>query len=216
MKTYIPRYLRCRLSYVPSDRAVLERLRSLGAVFRAKEAVGAGVSWRDLYRARDAGLVLELSRGLYQLEERAGLEGQDFITVCARAPRGMICLVSALAYWNLTDEIPSWVDLAVPSGAHRPRIDYPPTRVHVFSSSTFEIGRIYVSAGADVGFSITDTERTVVDCFRVRHRIGEELATGGLRRYLRRPNAKPGRILDVAEALRVRTSMLQALRLLQE
>ena len=45
----------------------LERLQKIGPVFRSREAVDAGVSWRDLYDLRDRGEVLELSRGLFQL-----------------------------------------------------------------------------------------------------------------------------------------------------
>ena len=201
---------------MPSEPAVADRLRPLGPVFRAREALGAGVSWRDLYQARNAGVVIELSRGLYQLQESAGLDQIDFVAVCARAPRGMICLDSALAYWDLSDEIPRWVDLAVPSGTHRPRIDHPPTLVHVFQASTFHLGRIEVDVGHGAGFVISDIERTVVDCFRARQRIGDGLAVAGLRRYLRMPGAKPARILELASALRVRTPVLHALRILQE
>ena len=201
---------------MPTAEAIGERLRTLGPIFRAREAIDAGVSWRDLYQARDSGLVIELSRGLYQLEESAGLDQIDFVAVCARAPRGMVCLRSALAYWDLSDEIASWVDLAVPSGLHRPRIDHPPTVVHVFQASTFDMGRIQVEGSAGTGFFISDRERTVVDCFRARHRIGDDLATGGLRRYLRLVGAKPARIIDLASVLRVRTPVLQALRILQE
>jgi hypothetical protein len=201
---------------VPQPQDVLDRLRPLGPVFRAAEAVGTGVSWRDLYQVRDAGLVLELSRGLYQLRDAAGLDQLDFVTVCARAPRAMVCLGSALAYWDLSDEIPGWVDLAVPSGTHRPRIDHPPTRVHVFAADTFALGRTEVAVVPGAGFAITDPERTVADAFRLRHRLGEGLAVGGLRRYLRRPRPKPGRVLELAGALRVRTPVLDALRVLQE
>lgn len=196
--------------------AVVERLRPLGPIFHARDAIGAGVSWRDLYQVRDSGLLIELSRGLYQLEESAGLDQIDFVAVCARAPRGMVCLRSALAYWDLSDEIPGWVDLAVPSGLHRPRIDHPPTLVHVFQTSTFDTGRIRVEGTSGTGFFISDRERTVVDCFRARHRIGDDLATGGLRRYLRLEGAKPTRIVDLASALRVKAPLLQALRILQE
>jgi predicted transcriptional regulator of viral defense system len=199
-----------------SSQAVVERLRPLGPVFRAREAVGAGISWRDLYEARDTGVVIELSRGLYQLRESAGLDQIDFVAVCARAPRGMICLRSALAYWDLSDEIPDRVDLAVPSGTHRPRIDHPPTCVHVFLATTFDLGKIRVEDRHGVGFAITDIERTVVDCFRARHQVGDDLAVGGLRRYLRTMGAKPARALELASSLRVRTPVLQALRILQE
>ena len=138
-----------------SDEALAERLGRLGPVFHAKEAVEAGVSWRDLYHARDSGLVVELSRGLYQLREANGIDRLDFVTVCARAPQGMICLGSALSYWDLSDDIPAWVDLAVPSGTHRPQIDHPPTQVHVFRAASFEFGKIDIKVKPGIGFAIT-------------------------------------------------------------
>jgi predicted transcriptional regulator of viral defense system len=201
---------------MPTDSAVISRLRLLGALFRARDAVGHGISWRDLYRARDSGLLIEVSRGLFQLRETAGIDQIDFVVVCARAPQGMVCLSSALAYWDLSDETPISVDLAVPAGSHRPQIDYPPTRIHVFGATNFGLGRIEVAVGMDLDFRITDPERTVVDCFRQRHRVGVDLAVAGLRRYLRRPQAQPSRVLELAEELRARTSILDAMRVLQE
>jgi hypothetical protein len=73
-----------------------------------------------------------------------------------------------------------------------------------------------VEVEQDLAFRITDPERTVVDCFRQRHRIGTDLAVAGLRRYLRQPRAQPGRVLELAEELRVRTPILGAMRVLQE
>jgi hypothetical protein len=216
MRLPIGRYLRCRLSYVASKQPVEERLRPLAPIFHAHQAIDAGVSWRDLYRARDAGVVLELSRGLFQLRESAGLDQLDFVIVTARAPRGMVCLSSALAYWDLSDEIAPWVDLAVPKGGHRPRIDSPPTRVHVFQASTFDLGRTEVEVAPQIRFAITDPERSVADAFRLRHRIGEDVAAGALRRYLRQPRSKPSRLFEIATKLRVGAPMTAAIRLLQE
>lgn len=119
----------------------LTRLRALGPVFRSGKAVEAAVSWRDLYRLRDEGELIELSRGLFQLADAAGSDNADFIAVCARAPHGMVCLNSALAYWDLSDEIPAEVHLGVPEGTNRPTLNYPPTRVHVFNAATFDLGR---------------------------------------------------------------------------
>lgn len=192
----------------------MERLRLLGPLFRAKEAVAAGVSWRDLYALRDEGEITELSRGVYQLAEAAGTGNLDFVVVSARVPAGMVCLNSALAYWDLSDEIPPEIHLAVPEGSHRPVIEYPPTKVHVFGRQTFELGRMEVREERGEHFWITDRERTVVDAFRLRHRIGEDLAHDALRRYLRnRP--KPARVSELAHALRVRAPVVDAIRLLQ-
>ena len=192
----------------------LDRLRNLAPIFRAKEATEAGLSWRDLYRLRDEGEILELSRGVYQLADAAGGDNLDFVTVATRAPHGMICLNSAMGYWDFSDEIPRAVDLAVPEGSHRPSIDYPPTVVHVFNAPTFELGRREITLDKGERFWITDRERTVVDAFRLRHVVGDELAHGALRRYLT-SNPKPARLAELAKALRVWTPLGEALRVLQ-
>ena len=194
----------------------LERLREIGPVFRSKEAVAAGVTWRDLYALRDEGDILELSRGLFQLAEASGIDNVDFVAVCARAPHGMIALDSALSYWDLTDNIPSQVHLAVPEGSHRPTIDHPPTTVHVFRATTFDLGRAEIRQEGGERFWITDRERTVVDVFRLRHRLGEDEANRALRRYLAQQRPKLARIAELARQLRVSTPVRSALRVLQE
>jgi predicted transcriptional regulator of viral defense system len=194
--------------------SALSRIRELGPVFRSKEAVAAGVSWRDLYALRDRGEIIELSRGLYQRADAAGISHIDFVAVCGRVPHGMICLNSALAYWDLSDEIPGEVHLAVPSGSHRPVIHYPPTRVHVFHAGTFAIGRLEVAEETGERFWVSDRERTVADAFRLRHLTGEDLAFGALRRYLQsRP--KLALLAEMARPLRAWGALSAALRILQ-
>ena len=193
--------------------APLTRLRSVGPIFRAQEAVGAGVSWRDLYRLRDGGAIIELSRGLYQLGEAAGVDNIDFISLSARAPLSMVCLHSALSHWDLSDEIPPQVHIAVPQGAHRPQVDYPPTVVHVFGAETFEVGRIEVVHGERERFWISNRERSVVDAFRLRHLVGDRMANEAMHRYLR---AQPdlGTLTEVGRTLRAGRGFDDALRLL--
>lgn len=131
-----------------------------------------------------------------------------------RVPDGMICLESALAYWDLSDEIPRKVHVAVTTGAHRPTIDYPPTKVHVFAANTFGLGRQEVVGQAGERFWISDRERTVVDVFRLRHLVGEDLAYAGLRRYLQgRPQL--ARLAEYAQTLRAWGPLSEALQVLQ-
>ena len=81
----------------------LDQLREIGPIFRSREGVAAGVSWRDLTDLRDEGDVLELSRGLFQL---AGASGIGIIDL-SRAPHGMIALDSPLSYTDFIDHTPS-------------------------------------------------------------------------------------------------------------
>lgn len=196
-----------------TDNSPVQRLQRIGPIFRSKDAIKAGVTWRDLYKLRDSGEILPLSRGIYQLADAAGNDAIDFITVCARAPKGMICLNSALTHWDLSDEIPRTVHLAVPKGTHRPTIDHPPTDVHVFAEDTFHIGLVKLSQGAGLSFRITDRERTVVDAYRLRHRMGDDLAIGAIRRY-GKLGGRPTKLLAMGRHLRVGSQLEDTLRLL--
>lgn len=189
--------------------------RSAGTTFRAGEAIAAGVHWRDLYELRDTGQIIELSRGLFRFADAEILSELDLLAVWRRAPHGVICLTSALAHWELTDEIPRHVHLAVPRGTSRPIIRHPPTRVHVFDPDTFALGRRTVELAPGESIRITDPERTIVDMFRFRGRLGTSLATAALRTYLQGEDPKPGRVAELARALRVAGPVHNAIEILQ-
>jgi hypothetical protein len=196
-----------------NERLEREQLRGLPATFTAKMARDAGISWEALYRLRDDEAIFELSRGLYRQADAGLVSSLDLLAVSARVPRGTICLVSALSYWDLTDEMPGIVDLAVPRGVNRPTISHPPTRVHVFDPSTFSLGRIQAPIGEEKIW-VSDRERTIVDCFRSRTLRASPVSYGALRAYLALPGAKPGRLLDLARPLRVFTTLQRALEVL--
>ncbi|MGQ0775286.1 MAG: type IV toxin-antitoxin system AbiEi family antitoxin domain-containing protein, partial [Pseudonocardiales bacterium] len=70
-----------------------------------------------------------------------------------------------------------------------------------FATATFELGLSTVEAAPGERIRVYSAERTVVDLMRLRHRLGEPLALGALRRYLRRRHARPGQLLALARAL---------------
>jgi predicted transcriptional regulator of viral defense system len=79
---------------------------------------------RTLYAMRDAGMLDQLSRGLYRLADLPPLSNPDLVTVALKVPRSVICLVSTLAYHELTTQVPHAVHIALPNQAERPRLDY--------------------------------------------------------------------------------------------
>jgi predicted transcriptional regulator of viral defense system len=127
----------------------------------------------------------------------------DFLAVAHRTPRAVVCLVSAAAVHDLTDEIPAVVQIAVPKPSRPPHIAFPPTKVFRFDAETFELGLSGVEAAPGELIRIYDPPRTVVDLMRLRHRFGEPVALGALRRYLRRRDAQPAALLRIAAALDV-------------
>jgi len=98
----------------------------------------------------------------------------------------------------------------VPQAGRRPSIDSPPTRVHVFDARTFDLGREQVAPGEGEEIRISSRERTVVDVFRFRNRIGTDLAYGAVREYLGRPGSRPGELMRLAQEPRVGGPLRQA------
>jgi predicted transcriptional regulator of viral defense system len=190
---------------------LLDIARRAGGIASAAELIESGARWEDLYRLRGSGELIELSRGIYRVADAPPTAYLDLLAVCRRAPEGMICLNSAASFWDLSDEMPDAVHLAIARGKHRPRIAYPPTRVHVFAAATFSFGRAMEKIDSGEMIAISSRERTVVDLMRLRSRIGSDLALGALRRYLQGGDARPADLLAMARRLRVGSVMAEAM-----
>jgi hypothetical protein len=158
---------------------------------------------RDLYQLRDSGQVYELSRGVFRRADAPVPSWPDLLAVGTRVPKGIICCVSALVVHDLTDELPRAVQVAVRRTQRPPRISHPPTEVFRFNDETFELGLSSVEAAPSESVRIYSAERTVIDLMRLRQRLGESLALGALKRYLRRRQARPGELLSIARLLNV-------------
>jgi predicted transcriptional regulator of viral defense system len=186
-----------------SDLPAITRLRERFGErpFRVSEAVEAGVSRSTLHRLRERGALEAAGRGVLQLPGAGMGMLSGLAVVSTRVPGGTICLNSALAYWDLTDEIPAQVHIAVPRGAHRPSIEEPPTKVHVFDARTFELEREQAHTDADEPFWIYSAERSVVDAIRMSRWVGRDVAVQALRRYMGRRGSNPTRLAELAREL---------------
>lgn len=178
-------------------------LEALPDTFTTAWANKAGLHFRDLYRLRDEGGLLELSRGVFRKADAPAPTWPDLLAVSVRTPLAVVCCVSAAEVHDLTDEIPREIQIAVPRGQRPPRIEYPPTEVFRFGAGTFDLGLTAVEAAPGESVRIYDAERTVVDLMRLRGRLGEPLALSALRRYLLRRGARPGQVLTFARELGV-------------
>jgi predicted transcriptional regulator of viral defense system len=185
------------------SRSIIEMLRDRFGErpFRVSEALEVGVSRTTIYRLRQAGELSMVGRGVVQLPDAGMGMLSGLAVVSARIPSGTICLNSALAFWDLTDEIPQQVHLAVPRGAHRPRIDQPTTRVHVFDAGTFELERQQARTDADEPFWVYSPERSIVDATRMSRWVGRDVALHALRRYMTRREANPAHLAELARDL---------------
>jgi predicted transcriptional regulator of viral defense system len=167
------------------DERLSKRLAHLPHTFTARAASAAALSPRDLARLRDAGEIDELSRGIYRLADAEPTAYLDLLAVCTRVPHAVICGESALSLHELIDDIPHEVHVAVPRGAHRPSISYPPTKVSQYAASTFDFAVERFEAARGETVPVYSSARAVVDAMRLGRAEGRSLALSALNRYLR-------------------------------
>ncbi|MFT4050127.1 MAG: type IV toxin-antitoxin system AbiEi family antitoxin domain-containing protein [Solirubrobacterales bacterium] len=188
--------------------------RSLGGTVTPQEVEAAGLSRNDIYGARDSGYFVELSRGVFRLSDAPAISDLDFVTVCKRIPSGTICLESALAHWDLIDAIPSAVHVAVAKGAHRPVIERPRTKVHVFNARTAQLERLEERLFTGERYWIYGPERSVIDAMRMRKRFGGGPGLEPLRKYLAGTHPNRRKLIELSRELNVEKSLMDALEIL--
>lgn len=183
-----------------------ELFRKHGGQLRMNEALKLGLTRHQLYALRDQGIIEQISRGLYRIAELPPPGNPDLVTVALRAPKTVVCLVSALSYHGLTTQIPHAVSVAVPKDSRRPSLDYPPLEVHRFSLASYHAGvETHVIDGAPV--RIYSPEKTLADCFKFRNSIGMDVVLEALRLYRTRMRFDVGKLLHFAGICRVGTVM---------
>ena len=186
--------------------SALRVFRGHGGVLRTAEVLRAGVHQRTLYAMRDSGIVERLGRGLYRLADSPPLANPDLAVVAAKAAKGVVCLISALAFHNLTTQIPHEVYLAVQRGSEFPRIEYPPVRIIQMGHAAFGEG-IETHNIDNIRVRIYSPEKTLADCFKFRNKIGLDTAVEALRFYRERRKVKVGDLMRYAAVCRVANVM---------
>lgn len=173
-----------------------------GGLLRMATAVRAGVHRNTLKQLVEKGDVQRVSRGLYQLADAPSPPHPDLAVVAAKAPEGVICLISALSFHELTTQIPHEVYLAIERNCEPPRITYPPVRCFRFSGPAFSQG-IETHRIGPVAVRIYSREKTLADCFKYRNKLGLDTCLEALRMYRSRRGYNVDALLKYAAVCRV-------------
>jgi predicted transcriptional regulator of viral defense system len=184
---------------------ILELARSKG-VLRTRDVDSAGASRALLASLTDEGKLLKLGRGLYALPDREVSAYDSFAEVAVRSENGVLCLLSALRFHDLTTQQSSDVWLAIPHKAHAPRFDYPPLRIVRMSGASMSEG-VETVAVAGTQVRVFGVAKTVADCFKYRNKIGLDVALEALREAWNGKRATMDELWRYAEICRVANVM---------
>lgn len=179
----------------------VEILKNKG-VFRTRDAVQQGLTRAAVSRMVHTGVLQRVGRGLYLPAGAKVTEHHTLVEAAKRVPSGIVCLLSALAFHELTTQSPHEVWLAIDVKARKPKTDWPPIRIVRFSGKARAFGvERHSIEGVEV--LVTSRAKTVADCFKYRNKIGIEVAVEALRDYLRKRGRSMDELLRAAAACRV-------------
>ncbi|MGA1865202.1 MAG: type IV toxin-antitoxin system AbiEi family antitoxin domain-containing protein, partial [bacterium] len=187
------------------DRAVTAFKKHDG-ILRTAQALRAGIHPGTLYAMRDSGVLEIVSRGVYRLADSSPLGNPDLVTVATRVPMGVICLISALSFHDLTTQIPHEVHIALPRGAEEPRLDHPPIKIYRFTGMAFTEG-VKTHKLDGVSVRIYSPEKTLADCFKFRNKIGLDVALEALQEAWRAKRVSMDELWQYATLCRVTNVM---------
>lgn len=161
----------------------------------AKEIESRGLSRNELERLLKDGQIVRLGRGVYQLAS-ADIGDENQFRAATKRIRGQsaVCALSALAHYNLTDEIPKQVWLMVGAGKKSNLKD-----VRLFRTRNPHWG---IGIETLNGYRITNVERTIVDCLSYQHKFGN-LGVDALKRALKNKKTTLSKIVEMAERIGV-------------
>ena len=185
---------------------ILKPIRERGGQIRMVEAIQMGISRYSLYSMRDKGILEQVSRGIFRLAELPSVSEPDLVAVALRVPRAVVCLISALAFHEITTAIPHEVAIAIEKGAQTPRISHPPISVHRFSRDSFKSG-IEQHEIDGVTVRIYCPEKALADCFKFRNKLGMDVVLESLKLYKARKPFKGDELLKYALICRVEKVM---------
>ena len=158
---------------------LLDLVRSRGMI-RPCDLTLLGIPRVSLTRAVRRGHLERVGRGLYGLPGREVSAQGSLAEVALRVPKGVVCLLSALRFHELTTQAPFEVWLAIENKAFAPKLDYPPLRIVRFSGAALTEG-VEVHSVDGVTVRVTSVAKTVADCFKYRNKIGLDVALEALR-----------------------------------
>ena len=188
----------------------IDRARSVfkqnGGLLRMSAAIRSDIHRKTLRQMVEQGDVQKISRGLYLLIAAPSSTYPDLAMVGAKVPKGVICLISALSFHEITTQIPHEVYIAIDRNSEPPRIGYPPVRAFRFTGKAFTEG-IEIHNIRPVRVRIYSREKTLADCFKYRNKIGLDTCLEALQMYKKQRRINIDALLKFADICRVEKAM---------
>ena len=177
----------------------IEKFMQTRYIVRAKDLRAIGISGTAISRARDEGILIRLSRGLYTRPDANMDTHFQLAEISKRYPHGVICLVSALSFYGVTDQLPTQIWMAIKKDGRKPKSGFPKIRSVRFREPYYSEDIIHHSI-SEVNVPMYTLEKTLADAFRNPKLVDRSVAIEALKSALAERKSTPSKIAQAAKA----------------
>lgn len=166
--------------------------------YLTRKQIPDDATYKQITRLVDKGVVERVKRGVYRLSD----EGETMIDIDKIVPHGVLCIYSALFYYQLTVYIPHSYNIAIEQKRKVKLPDYPPITLYYWDKKYLKLG---VTRKIVDGYEIDiyDLEKTVCDTVKFRNKIGDEIVGEVIREYLKRKDRNLIILMKYAKIMRI-------------
>ncbi len=170
-------------------------------IISTEELKNSGYTYYKINKLVKEGKLKKLNKSNYENCNFIG-EESDFYYVHAYTPMGVVCLMSAAVFYNLTNYRPDSIDVAVSKKKNVTTLpDWPTFNLYYFEKERYETGVREITEGSN-RFRIYDIEKTVIDIIYYRNKIGIEETKEILTNYLKRKDRDINKLYRYGEKLK--------------
>jgi predicted transcriptional regulator of viral defense system len=169
---------------------------------RPRDIEAIGLPREYLIRLHRQGKLNRSGRGIYTVLDANVTERHSYAEVAKRVPEAVVCLLSALAFHEITTQSPPSVWIALRKGARKPVLPSPSLRIVRLSGPSLTEG-IDNHQVEGVPVRVYSAAKTVADCFKFRNKIGLDVAIEALKDCLRQKKASINEVYRYAKICRV-------------
>lgn len=163
-----------------------------------KDITGAGIHNIYLNSLLEDGQIERIKRGLYRWIGMSEDNNSSMVDVSMAIPKGVICLQSALAYYNLTTYKPWGISVAIDRKAKVALPNYPPISLYYFPTKIYKSGVEQIRVNGHY-VKIYSKEKTICDCIRYRDKVGKDIAKEAVVEYLKGSTRNIDTLINYAE-----------------
>ncbi len=192
---------------------IIKYIAQNGGFASMKDLKEANFHTREITSLVKEKIIDKIKPGYYRIADYSFFKDVNIslITVCRAEPQAVICLISALDYYEMTDFNPSEIFYAIPHSQKRRGINNPPVKAFFFRERFYNPG-IDVIKTKYGSLRIYNKEKTVCDMFRYRNKLGEDLAMQALKNYLKQKKKSIASLIKYAEICQVKTVIMPILK----